>query len=80
MNSAALTEQLRSIAHEVSNSLSEAESISSADDLQHAVDAAMYHCLDQLNSTGLVGPANRIPSTEFWTVAKSVLELSLIHI
>ena len=80
MNSAALTEQLRSIAHEVSNSLSEAESISSADDLQHAVDAAMYHCLDQLNSTGLVGPANRIPSTEFWTVAKSVLERGALQL
>ena len=81
MTSPASTEHLQAIAREVCEALLSAESDNSNDDqLQQSVNAAMNHCLQQLDATGLVGPANRIPSNEFWNLAKPVFERGALQL
>jgi extracellular factor (EF) 3-hydroxypalmitic acid methyl ester biosynthesis protein len=78
-----LLEATREIAHELTADLQplQAHAPCWSDPEEHypQVAAALDRCRDRLAAIGLVGEANRLPSSELWRIAGQILELGWLQ-
>ncbi len=75
-DSPALRERIREIAYQLVRQLDAAASAGEADphEVQSKVFQALQSSLDRLADTHCHGPANQLPSSEFWNITRSWLE------